>query len=169
MNLGQTNSSIETLRSRGGKLISVVKYHFVFQTWPGPHEFDTYGGKQILALNDEPLFAELLVLRLLERQGYTGVWVDTYRKKYWQRLPCLSGPVVPDAKISEAIRRIYEIKGGPKSGCFDVVAFCDDHFVFAELKKQNGDRIRPGQIEWLEAALSAGLKAPTFLIAEWRV
>jgi len=145
------------------------RYHFVFRKWPFLHDFNTYGGKQMLVWKEEPLFAELLMLRLLESQGYTGVWVDTFRKKYWQRLPDLSTPILPDAAITGTLEKIYEIKGGGKTGCFDVVAYRENHFVFVELKRQKADVIQPSQIEWLEAAGKAGLNAPFFLIAEWKL
>lgn len=152
-----------------GELITLPIYHFVFERWQPEHKYDTYGGKQLLKYNGEPLFAELVILRLLEERGYKGVWVDTYRNKFWQRLPHLSFPVSPDRKWLDVYNKIYQLKGGTKSGCFDVMAYRDNHFVFAELKRQKEDSIRPSQIEWLRAARQAGLENPTFLIAEWSI
>ena len=167
MKLGQISKSTQVVSSQDGEQFLLDKYHFIFRPWTEEHSFYTYGGKQILQLDREPLFAELLVLRLLERQGYKGVWVDTYRNQFWQRLPHFSFPVIPDKKILDILNKIYNIKGGRKSGCFDIVAYREDHFVFAELKRQKEDHIRPTQIEWLKAGISAAPKNATFLICEW--
>ena len=167
LNLGQHAISTEILLTENGENISLDKYHFVFNKWTKPHSFDTYGGKQILELNNEPLFAELLVLRLLEQQDYKGIWVDTYRNKFWQRLPHFSFPVLPDKKIIDYYNKIYKLKGGKKEGCFDIIAYKDDHFIFAELKRKSKDKIRLSQIEWLQSALRSGLGKTNFLIAEW--
>jgi len=167
LNLGQTSISTETLFSQDGQNFLLDKYNFIFQPWTEKHDFDTYGGKQILRLDNEALFAELFVLRLLEKQGYKGVWVDTYRNKFWQRLPHFSFPVVPDKKLLDVYDTIYKIKGGRKSGCFDILSYKDDHFVFVELKKKKEDKIRQTQIQWLKAATNMGLEQSTFIIAEW--
>ena len=169
LNLGQTSISHMHLVTDHNQPIQVEKYYFVFERWQAAHNFDTYGGKQLLQYKGEPLFAELVILRLLEEQGYKGVWVDTYRNKFWQRLPHLSFPVSPDRKWLEVYNKIYQLKGGAKSGCFDVMAYRYNHFVFAELKRQKEDSIRPSQIEWLRAARQAGLENPTFLVAEWSI
>lgn len=167
LNLGQISTSKEHLVTEDGQPIKLEKYHLIFDRWQAAHNYDTYGGKQLLQYKGEPLFAELVLLRLLEEQGYKGVWVDTYRNKFWQRLPHLSFPAAPDKKWLEVYNKIYQQKRGSKSGCFDVMAYRENHFVFAELKREKEDSIRPSQIMWLQAALQAGLEDPTFLIAEW--
>lgn len=167
MDLGQNAISTENLTTENGEKIEINKYHFSFKEFTEKHNFDTYGGKQVLTHNNEPLFAELLVLRLLEQKGYKGVWVDTYRNKFWQRLPHFSFPVLVDKKLQEIINKIYELKGGRRAGCFDIVAYKGDNFLFVELKKKKEDKIRMTQIEWLKAALDLGLDKDTFFIAEW--
>ena len=150
--------------------IILDKYSFIFNPWDENHKYDTYGGKLILNYKNEPLFAELVILRLLEEQGYKGVWVDTYRNKFWQRLPHFSFPVIPDNKILEIYNKIYSIKGGRKSGCFDIIAYDkNENFIFCELKKSKEDKIRNTQIEWLKAALTLNLKNAYFIIAEWSI
>lgn len=167
LDLGQKSITTETLLTESGQTILLDKYNFVFKAWTENHNFGTYGGKKLLELDNEPLFAELLLLRLLEKQGYKGVWVDTYRNKFWQRLPHFSFPVIPDKKLTDIYEKIYEQKGGRKSGCFDIIAFKNNHFIFVELKKNKEDSIRKTQIEWLKTALTQDLENPTFLIAEW--
>lgn len=41
---------------------------------------DTYSGKDILDMDGEPAFAEIAILKLLEADGWDGVWVDTYSR-----------------------------------------------------------------------------------------
>lgn len=169
LDLGQLSVNTETLIAAGKTPLLIDKYHFRFQSWGKPHVLDTYGGKQILQLNNEPLFAELLLLRLLEQQGYKGVWVDTYSNKFWQRLPHFGFPVIPDSELMDLYHKIYACKGGRRSGCFDIMAHKKEHFVFAELKKQKEDRIRPTQVEWLHAAKAVAPQSANFFIAEWEV
>ena len=169
MNLGQTSNTSEEFVTLDGHHCIIDKYNFIFDPWPEHHNLDTYGGKQILKLENEPLFAELVILRLLEKQGYQGVWVDTYRNKFWRQLPCLSIPVEPDKLLLDVIDKIYLNKGGRRSGCFDIIAYRDTSFVFAELKKCKADRIRQSPIEWFMAAQTIGLDNPRFFIAEWTI
>lgn len=167
MELNQHSISSESFAAADGEILTLPKYHFIFEPWPAQHEWDTCGGKQILQFKGEPLFSEMVVLRLLEQHGYKGVWVDTYLNKFWQRLPQFGFPVVPDKKLLDVFEKIYELKGGHRSGCFDVIAYRGDHFVFAELKRQKEDSIRQSQIQWLHAATRCDLENPTFIIAEW--
>ena len=169
LNLGQHHISVEIFTTVSGEEISIPKYHFVFNKWTKPDLLDNYNGKTILAHNNEPLFAELIILRLLEDNGFKGVWVDTYRNKFWNKLPCLSKPILPDNKLKEVYDNIYQIKGGRKAGCFDVIAYNEKEFVFIELKRKQKDKIRHSQIEWLEAGLNLGYDNERFIIAEWEI
>ena len=168
-NLGQTAISTESLTTENSEVIQIEKYHFQFNKWKQPHSYDTYGGKLILDHNSEPLFAELVVLRLFEQLGFKGVWVDTYRNKFWQRLPAISFPVIIDSKLQGIYDHIYKTKGGKRSGCFDVMVYKDDQFVFAELKRKQKDSIRNTQVEWLQAGLSLGIDKSNFIICEWEI
>jgi hypothetical protein len=167
LNLGQHNITTEVLTTKFGENLSLEKYHFIFNEWTKSNSFDTYNGKPILELDNEPLFAELLFLRILEKEGYKGVWVDTYRNKFWQRLPHFSFPVIIDKTIENIFNEIYNLKGGKKSGCFDVMAYKDDHFIFAELKRKKKDEIQDSQIDWLSAAMKLNSDKNKFIIVEW--
>ncbi len=74
---------------------------------------------------------------------------------------------VIDKKLEEVYTKIYELKGGKRAGCFDIIAYKENHFVFAELKKKKEDKIRSTQIEWLKAAMTLDLDRYHFFIAEW--
>jgi hypothetical protein len=167
LELGQIKVSSETFETQNGKTIHIDKYHFQFESWTSAHSFDTYNQKPLLKLDNEPLFAELLFLRLLEKKGFKGVWVDTYRKKFWQRLPHFSFPVVIDKKLKDLYEKIYNAKGGKRAGCFDVMAYRENEFIFAELKRSKKDEIQETQIEWLDTALNLQLENVKFIIVEW--
>jgi hypothetical protein len=167
--LGATKIDTEIFKIPNANTIAVAKYHFIFPEWQTENTFDNYNGKSILNCDGEPVFAELFILRLLERQGFEGVWVDTYRNKFWKKFPSLSEPVSLDTKLHDVYKKIYSFKSGRKSGCFDVMAYKDNQFIFVELKRSKKDSIRHSQIEWLEAALKAGFNINCFIIAEWEL
>jgi len=48
-----------------------------FQSWTGKKVFD-FGRKPLLDYDGEVCFAELLILRLLFKSGWSGVWVEAY-------------------------------------------------------------------------------------------
>jgi len=62
------------MRLSSGEVVSVVKRHLSLKLWNGAPVPDTYGGKAVLDYNGQPLFAELVVLRMLEGDGWEGVW-----------------------------------------------------------------------------------------------
>ncbi len=147
MNLGQKEIQIETLHTENGNEIFVDKYIFEFFTYEKLPEFDNYGGKIILDFNGEPVFAELMILRILEKKNFNGVWVDTYGNRFLTTLNTPTKRQNVNQKIINIIDKIYRIKGGRKSGCFDVVAVNDaNEFIFCELKRGKKDKIRPSQI-----------------------
>ena len=89
----------------------------------------------------EPAFAEIRTLRLLEKAGWTGVWVDTfrrtYRKRYWQEEKSVELPTSKQQLISE-----IEAENGSASGCFDIYCWRGEDVLFAEAKRKNNDSIR---------------------------
>ena len=169
MNLGQKKIQIEILNTEEGNQILVDKYIFDFVAYRNSNELDNYGGKTILDFNGEPVFAELMILKILEKQNFSGVWVDTYRNKFWISLHKQIEKQDVNPKIINIIEEIYKIKSGRKSGCFDVVAINDDdEFIFCELKRGKKDKIRLSQIEWLASAKKLSEKVK-FIIAEWNL
>lgn len=75
------------LQLPSGRYVSVPACFHSFKLWEGPPIPDTYGGKAVLDCKGEPLFAELVVLRLIQEEGWEGVWIDTYRRKF-RHSPC---------------------------------------------------------------------------------
>ena len=134
-----------------------------FSSWSGPILFDRYGGKAVLDFHGEALFAELVILRLFEAEGWSGVWVDSYRRCF-RRNP-LEKVEVPKIRL-RVFEQLREAVGA-RGGCFDVFMWREDTMLFAEAKHNGRDKFRPTQIRWLEAALQIGLPIKSFLVVEW--
>lgn len=139
-----------------------------FSRWDGPPVEDDYGGKPVLDHDGEPLFAELAILRLLEEEGWEGVWVDTYRNRYLVDLPEKDGRVGLPPAHESILEEIHERNGG-RSGCWDVFAWRNGHVLFAESKWKGKDAIWGSQREWLQAALAGQLTSKSFLVVEWEL
>ena len=126
---------------------------------------DTYGGKLVLDFDGKPEFAELGILRLFERAGWQGFWVDTFRKKYRTHYWPANEVEPPEAQAS-LLNRIHEAAGIYK-GCWDVFCWNGDRYIFAESKRHSKDHIRDSQRHWLEAAIGCGIPLESFLAVEW--
>lgn len=127
---------------------------------------NTYGGKYVLDFNGQPAFAELVVLWTLRKEGWEGVWVDTYGKKYRIGLPGIVEPVTLPSEQTKIIENIAA-RAGSFKGCWDVFLWRGNNHLFVELKRKGRDAIRETQVRWLEASLSVGIKAEDFLLVEW--
>lgn len=122
--------------------------------------------EEVLDSGGEPTFAEIRILRLLEKAGWVGVWVDTfrrtYRKRYWQKEEPVELPTSKQQLISEV-----EEENGSASGCFDIYCWRGQAVLFAEAKRKNNDSIRETQRQWVESALSTGVPLNSLLVVEW--
>ena len=159
-------TSKEIIRLNSGEEIEIPTAKVGFEKWIGERIEDTYGGKVILNYDGEPVFAELAILRAFQKDGWNGVWVDTYGRKYrieyWNDK---NGIGLPLDKQS-ILNTIYENLGS-KKGCWDVFCWKEYEIFFAESKRFSKDRIRETQVKFLEAALAYGLRKKSFLIVEW--
>ena len=117
-----------------------------FQPWCGPPIADDYGGKAVLNYLDDPLFAELVILRHFEAAGWQGVWIDTYRRR--TRVSLAKDLELPPAR-RDLLNRVSE-QAGTSHGCFDVYAWNDSGVMFAEAKRRGRDRIRSSQADGFE-------------------
>jgi hypothetical protein len=120
-----------------------------------------------LEFNGKPVFAELAILGTLQKAGWDGVWIDTYRRKFRRTLPPDSCELPQHAQ--ELYDRIREAHGGKGSGCFDVFAWKEPDYLFVESKRQSRDSIRKTQKAWVEAALCSGVPLDSLLICQWEL
>jgi hypothetical protein len=155
----------ESIGLPGGGTVLVPKVEARFGPWRGPSIADTYGGKTLLAWEERPAFAELVVLWTLQREGWEGVWVDSYRSEY--RVGPLEEKAVELPSSRRALLESIRQATGQRGGVWDVYCWRDERVLFVELKRRRRDRIRLGQRRFLEAALSQQLPLDAFLIVEW--
>src|SRR5262249_19097688 len=148
-----------------GRTVQIRKAAPVFKLWRGRRLRDTYGGKSVLNFYHKPEFAELGILRIFEREGWEGVWVDTFpskfRTRYWPR----NEVALP--KNKQALLDMIHQTAGCRDGCFDVFCWKGRRYVFVESKRFAKDRIRDTQKLWIQAALQCGVPTASLLIVEW--
>jgi len=113
-----------------------------------------------LDFNGKRVFAELATLGVLQEEGWDGVWVDTFRRKFRPSMPpeCCELPL----HAQELYDRIRRANGGKPSGCFDVFAWKGGDYLFVESKLKSKDIVQRTQKAWVEAAWtnSSGTSAP---------
>lgn len=147
-----------------------------FIAYTGTEAVDNFGGKDLLLVDGRPQFAEVAILRAFEAEGWVGRWVETYQRPamYPALLRAWNGGTfmeqeqrpIEELWVNNRLQTIVN-NNGSFSGCWDVVAWKGDRLVFAESKKQKGDRMRDTQVRWMEAALSCGCVVEDFLVVEW--
>jgi|SRR5579863_9484428 len=154
-----------------GKVVNLPTCQPNFRLWSGPPPSFTFGGKKILSYQDQPIFAELLVLKLLENRGWNGVWVSFYGGiKYLREMPKESSlahsRVALFDKQSAFLDRIF-MRSHHHGGCFDVFAWRDDEVLFCEAKRKGKDKLHLSQCRWIESAITEGVQLGSLLIVEW--
>lgn len=122
---------------------------------------ETHKAKPLVALanngNDanNVFFGELAILRCLQDDGWDGVWVDTYHRKFWHSLSD-GGTAKLVGEQKTLYDKIVKANGGQIKGFFDVLAWRNGSYIFIEYKGK-GDSVRQNQIQWIDAALSSGI------------
>jgi hypothetical protein len=155
----------ENLYLPSGTLVGIPKAQPRFRKWQGEFAGDTYGHKPLFDLDGEPMFAELAILRLFQKDGWDRVWVDTFRKKY--RTGWGETGIVKLSGDRLRLLKVINERAGSSSGCFDVFCWKGEQVMFAESKRKSKDKIRDTQLRWLEAAIRTGLEPGYFLVVEW--
>ena len=160
---GLTPTCEEVLLLPSGSTVRLPKATPTFKAWQQAVPFDSYGGKAVIDFDGEPLFAELAILRSFQKDGWTGVWVDTYRRRFCEGI---DRSIELPEEMLWLLKSIYKLARA-KTGCFGVFAWRDDEIMFAEPKRAARDRFRFSQLRWLDAALRSGLPEQLFLVVEW--
>ena len=158
-------NTIENIELPSGGTVQIPKVTPVFNRWSGKPIMDNYNNKLILVYENEPVFAELAILRILQSDKWNGVWVDTYRKayrtSYWPK-----DSIQLPLEQAKLLQSIYK-KAGSDKGCWDVFCWKDELCLFVETKRKGYDKIRDTQKHWLESAIQCGLPLTSFLVVEW--
>lgn len=118
--------------------------------------------KPALEFEGQPMWHEFIVLALLKRDGWDGVWTKNFGgAAFW------TGPGVEKAipsKAMETFEGLKKIVG--KGGSWDVFAWRDEGLLFVESKQRAKDKLRENQLRWLESGLQADCQIG-FAIAEY--
>lgn len=158
-----------------------------FSQWSGPSFVDDLGrkGAAMVELDGEHLFAELAVLRLLERQGWQGRWVITTGAAHgeisklltqWLDVPRADQKLVPieEASARQLLAGIaHANKPARYAGCWGVFAWRSGEYLFLDCRRASGSKIEPvksKQVEWMRMALASQpgvVRAPSFCVVQW--
>ena len=157
----------EVISLPSGREVEIPKTQPLFELWSGEPISDRYGNKAVLSFNNEPAFAELVILGAFLNDGWQGVWVDTFRRKYRTSCQPLNAVTLPSEQ-QEFLHSVFQ-GAGSRNGCWDVFCWKEETRLFAESKRHKHDSIRDTQRKWLEAALDLGLSSASFLVVEWSI
>ncbi|HEX7243802.1 MAG TPA: hypothetical protein VF263_26180 [Longimicrobiaceae bacterium] len=170
----------------GGPIVLDVQSVLLrFPRWTGDAFADDFGKKAagMIDLDGEHLFAEMAVLRLLERDGWQGRWVVTQGGKgevskfltEWKDVPRAEQKNRPieEAEPRQILARVAGMnKPARYTGCWDVFAWRGEDYLFVQTGRvaKSGAEVKKPQIEWLRAALYLGdprLRVKSFCFVQW--
>jgi hypothetical protein len=156
-------------RLPGASPVLVTTVQRLEKRWPideTPALLRAVPGKPAFDFDGTPTWVEFIVLRLLERAGWEGVWVKNFNggRAFWRDI---CQPVELPAIAAARFRQI-EASAGRTSGCWDVFAWKGEEVLFAESKRLRSDKLNDNQLNWLAAALRVGVPLSSFAVVEWR-
>ena len=170
-------TGIEKLELPSGAISMVSKATPRFREWRGPRIEGPFASKPHIEAGGAPVFAEVAILQALEAEGWSGRWVQTYGAKRlepyllrnWTAGRSISEQPQLPIESADAAALLDRIAGlmGRFGGCWDVFAWRNGTYLFAEAKHSKKDKIRETQLHWLAAALECGLSEQNFLLVEW--
>lgn len=119
----------------------------------------------------KPVLAEIKILRIFERDGWSGRWASTFGGlHFYSDVPqnftkhCASNT---PKDIKDIVSKVQKRSG--RKGCLDVVAWKPGNLVFAEAKHYQKDSLTTPQKLFIDASLQSGFTEDQFLIVEWRI
>ncbi|HEU0079614.1 MAG TPA: hypothetical protein VFQ76_18295 [Longimicrobiaceae bacterium] len=154
--------------------------------WTGQPFADDLGKKAagMVELDGEHLFAELAVLRLLEKEGWSGRWVNTSggRGEVWKFLTEWrdvpreeqKNRPIEEAEPRQLLARIAGVNGRARfKGCWDTYAWRGEEVAFLQCRRvapKADDALRVDQENWLRSALYLGsrrISLRSFCVVQW--
>ena len=172
------------LRPSGERVDALPSVFMRFPMWRGAAFVDDFGKKTaaMVELDGEHLFAELAILRLLERDGWEGRWIHTTGggeiTRYitdWRdvsRQEQKNRPIQHDGARA-LLYAIADRSGNRYGGCWSVFASRGNSHAFFEAKRQSpkeNEQLKPAQAAWVRAALSLreqSMSARDFVVVQW--
>ena len=155
-----------------GANIALSICHPTFQKWSGADFLFSYGNKPILNYQNKPVFAELVIARMLIDFGWEAVWVESYGGTHflnempngWKLSP--KSIKIPEDK-EMILKNIW--RTAKTTACFDVLAWKDDDILLCEAKNSGKDRLTKPQLKFIEGAITCGVPISSLLIVEWKL
>ena len=80
-----------------------------------------WSSKDYLNHHGKPLFAELVILRMLEKDGWEGIRVNNFSRQFLKGMPKNTPPCKLPAEAQRMFDRIVQ-ENGRRRGCWDVFA-----------------------------------------------
>jgi hypothetical protein len=169
-----------------GRMVSDVAGAFIrLPRWEGEPFVDDFGRKAgaMVALDDEHLLPEIAVLRLLERDGWEGRWVNTVGGKgevwkfltRWDDVPRdeQRNRIIEADEPRRVLAKIASRAAKRYAGCWDVYGWRGDEFCFLQVRRgapKPSDAVADAQIDWLHTALLSGderVRRDSFGVVSW--
>ncbi len=157
--------------------IAIPKCIIAFEKWSGSPIKNTFGGKPVVCVNNQPMFAELAIMTYFISEGWDSRWIETYGKSNkepiylsnWKDDKYKNQEHTPirNERILKLLNGIAIHNDNSFSGCWDVLAWHNENIIFAESKRTKKDKIRQTQVNWLNAGLKSGLNSNNFLVIQW--
>jgi hypothetical protein len=157
-----------------------------FPRWEGAPFVDDFGRKAagLIELDGEHLLAELAVLRLLQKAGWSGRWVNTQGGrgevwKYlteWKDVPRVEqrNRPIEEAEPRQLLAAIAGLnKPARYKGCWDVFAWNGSDVAFMQCKRtapKPGNALPKEQEDWVRSALYLGdrrVSVESFCFVQW--
>lgn len=171
----KTNSQEEILFKE--QVFEIQKCQIEFNLWKGDSPNETFGNKTFLDFEGKPIFAEMVVLKMLQTKGWNARWINTYGG---YKIPRMLEDWIDDKYskqihkpieskfVNDTLHNIKEANNNKFRGCWDIIAWHKEKIQFFEVKNYLKDKIRDTQINWFYAGLKSNLDKSNFKIIEWR-
>lgn len=118
--------------------------------------------KPLYTLDGQPIYPELLVVRLLERAGWGAAWRKTWNGvAYWRDV---NETVEPGAMALSIVQQVCRQAG--YDGAWDIVAWRDRELRLLSSRAAGGQRVSAYMADWLDTALRMGLPLGCFAVVE---
>lgn len=169
-----------------GRMVTDVAGAFVrLPRWEGAPFADDFGRRAaaMIEVEGEHVLAEIAVLRLLERAGWEGRWVNTVGGKgevwkfltRWDDVPRdeQRNRVIEEAEPRRLLGQVAARARKRYAGCWDLFAWRGDEICFLQVKRgppKPADSVAAAQIDWLHTALLLGderVRRDSFGVVFW--
>ncbi|MEZ5055291.1 MAG: hypothetical protein R2807_11120 [Chitinophagales bacterium] len=147
----------------------IPKISLELELWSGKNIEDTYGNKKVINYKNQPVYAELYIVKTLKEKNINAVWVDNFRKNFRNELPEINNGIELPKIIKMKYDEIVSLNK-TRNGCWDILTWDKENQIhFYELKEIKKDKIRNTQIKWLQSCLELGYTENNFTIVEWKI